>query len=119
MRTFICAIALLFATTAFGLDRTATFEWDSNVPEDNVTAYLLERSQDQATWTQIGQLDMPATDLALSDTLTGVTGNYYYRVLAQNAWGVSGPSNVVELNTATPGDVAGLRIRVVVDVEVP
>jgi hypothetical protein len=59
------------------------------------TYYKIQRSPDGSSWNQVG------TSVATTFTDTGLTSSttYFYRVLASNSAGDSGPSNVVSATT--------------------
>lgn len=116
MRKLLAAIILVAASNAWAVERRLTFSWDANPVEDNVTQYRLERSVDGGAFTQVNALILPAAVLELSDTISGGTGAYQYRLRAANVWGVSGPSNVVDVNTAVPSAPGRLNIKVSVEI---
>ena len=72
--------------------------WTDNSSDE--TAFLIERSTDNITFSQIASVGTNVTSYAN----TGLTANktYYYRVRAQNAVGKSGYSNTASATTLNP-----------------
>jgi hypothetical protein len=69
--------------------------WYDN--SNNETAFVIERSRDGVTWAAILQVGPNVTSVA--DFSTARRTTYHYRVLALNAAGYSGPTNVVSIRT--------------------
>ena len=73
----------------------------------NELAFRVERSTDGVGFIEIGTTAADVTSLTSSELTTGT--KYYYRVLANNAAGVSDYSNVLEVTTlGTPAAPTGL-----------
>ena len=72
-------------TATAGLGTAVSLSWTDN--SDNETNFVLQRSTDNATWTDVSE---PAAD-ATSASVTGLIGNttYYFRLAAQNEFGLS------------------------------
>ncbi len=84
-----------------GLSGTTTtgqvnLSWSDN--SSNETSFLVEHSADNINFGPA--VTVGANVATASFTETGASGTYYYRVSAQNAAGVSTPSNVVALNVS-------------------
>jgi hypothetical protein len=135
------AIVLLFLAAAVvaQADMSITFSWMPNPQADNVTQYILERSTVSATSTTGWQVRAklcadPAGDalcqnpqpmdlvtassdtLRLTDTVTGLSPAYYYRLFAKNAAGIGPPAPVVTVSAAKPSPPADFKARVIVEV---
>src|SRR5207253_11401641 len=62
------------------------------------TSYIVQRSPDGSTWTQVGT----TTATIFSDTSLSSGTTYYYEVLASNVAGDSAPSNLASATTVPP-----------------
>ncbi len=118
MRNLLLMLGLLLANSVVnGADRIVTLAWDANPVTDNVTGYILEKAKGTDAFEELAKTG--ASELEASDTLSGGSGTYRYRVLASNAWGNSEPSSEVSVNTQVPGSPTNIRVKVIVDIETP
>ena len=72
-----------FVATPDTSDATVSLSWTASTDDRGVTAYRLERSTDQATWTVLTTVDATT----YRDTTTGYGQQYFYRVGALDAAG--------------------------------
>ena len=78
---------------------TAQITWgESTITTDTIASYILERSIDQGSWTQI----YSGSDLSYTDTI-GDWGTVQYRVQAVNDKGLDGPYTTSDLTTIADG----------------
>ncbi|WP_238388806.1 fibronectin type III domain-containing protein [Roseimaritima ulvae] len=84
-----------------------TLDWND---VDSETSYLIQRSDDNTTWSTIGTVAQDAT--TYTDTGLTEATRYYYRVIAANAIGDSAPSSSVNRWTL-PNAPDGLTATVV------
>jgi hypothetical protein len=73
----------------------------------NETAFLVERSTDNVTFTQIASLAAGSTAYSNTGLASGTT--YYYRVRAQNSFGTSTYSDVANATTLGPAAPTNLK----------
>ena len=112
-RLFFGTVFTLVACSLMAQTGTVTLAWDPNPASDQVTKYIVYRASAAAgPWEKIQDVTAPTA------TVTGLTpAVYFFRVTASNAWGESGPSNVV--STPPPaGAPTNLKVTVTVQVTV-
>jgi len=82
-----------------------TLQWDPNSAIEQITGYSVYQSLDNVTWTKIA--DVTGT----THVIPGLTpGRYSWRVTASNAWGESGPSNVVSTPPGLPSAPNNIKL---------
>jgi titin len=90
-------------------DTAIDLNWGDN--SDNEDGFIIERSLDGVSFTQIATMSPNVT--AFSDTGLNTSTLYYYRVAAYNTWGNSAYANVVNATTgqgtpSAPGNLAAV-----------
>jgi hypothetical protein len=83
--------------------RQVNLAWTDN--SSNETGFIIQRSTNGGTWTQVGQVSANVT--AYSDTMVSRHKTYTYRVYAYNSFGNSAYSNVSNPVTPNVGIVEG------------
>lgn len=68
-----------------------TLTWQDN--SDNETGFIIQRTEDQQTWAEIGRVGVDVETYV--DTAILYNVDYWYRVCAYNAAGQSGWTNIV------------------------
>ncbi len=86
--------------------KTVLLNWQ---PVSGAASYIVQRSTDGQTWTQIAE----TSQTSYMDNGTAWSTKYYYRVIAKTSDGVtSAPSNVVEVTTGNLPAPTGLTASV-------
>jgi hypothetical protein len=80
--------------------------WTDN--SGNESGFIIQRSTNNATWTQVGSVAAGATKFTDRNVKRNTT--YYYRVYAWNSYGNSGYSNVA--STVTPHVTSAVKTNV-------
>ena len=102
MKTLLtCLFVIALSTSAFAVDRTLTWQDNSN----NETGFIVQSCPGVCTnasvWTQIAQTAAGIATYKVLNVAPGSTTSY--RILAYNLGGVSAPSNIaVDIVPASP-----------------
>lgn len=84
--------------------------WQDN--SDNETGFIIQRTEDQQTWTEVGRVGVDIETYV--DTAILYNVDYWYRVCAYNGAGHSGWTNIVngkDLPDPLPDDYDRYRFR--------
>lgn len=91
-------------SSIIGGDMTLTFSWNANPENENIINYHLEESIGGGAWSRI----INTTALTAMYDVASNSGVHNFRLIAENAWGESGPSELVSVDSALPSVPTGL-----------
>jgi hypothetical protein len=99
------------SATAPSSSTEADLSWTDN--DTNATSYQVQRSTDPSFSSGVVTFGLAGGSTSYADTSVSPATQYYYRVLAVNAAGASGPSNVASATTRTmpPASPTGLTVN--------
>lgn len=90
--------------------QSLTLTWQDN--SDNETGFIVQRTEDQQTWTEVGRVGVDIETYV--DTAILYNVDYWYRVCAYNDAGQSGWTNIVngmDIPDPVPDDYDRYRFR--------
>jgi hypothetical protein len=104
-RALMMSLVLILACITAGAVRALRLSWPANDPLEEVSAYHIYAAPNATgTWVRV------ATVTNTEWPLAAIGERMFYRVTAENAWGESDPSNVVNTPRAA-GAVQVLQIN--------